>query len=335
VDCIISIIVPIYNVEEYIHKCINSIIAQTFRKFELILIDDGSKDNSGKICDEYALRDSRIRVIHKKNGGVSSARNAGLDIAQGEYIGFIDPDDWVEEDMYEVLYQSLLENDCDISICGVKSFSINDGVKSMCNIPNKFICDGLEAMQFILKGGSCIAVWNRLYRRKIFLNLRLLEGKIHEDVFILSHIFQKNFKVVFVPDEKYHYLIRNNGIMGEVFKKPSIDMVDSYKYLLDSIKENSLEILQDEIWHCVWFPWALAQKIYERGIVYDNYGYLENVKLFIREYLNEILKSRYITNQKKIRMLAFVILGIRSYYIYYIFIKIKNKTLLTLGIQPQ
>ena len=114
----ISIIVPVYNVEEYIHRCIDSILAQTFTDFELILVNDGSHDQCGKICDEYAENDSRIKVIHKKNGGLSDARNAGLEIAQGEYIGFVDSDDYIEHDMYEKLIEACKEYNSKLAMCG-------------------------------------------------------------------------------------------------------------------------------------------------------------------------------------------------------------------------
>ena len=116
-DYLISIIIPVYNVEKYLRKCLDSIINQTYKKLEIILIDDGSTDNSGKICEEYAKKDDRIIVIHKENAGVSSARNRGIELANGKYIGFIDSDDWIEENMYETLYQNLLQFDVDISMC--------------------------------------------------------------------------------------------------------------------------------------------------------------------------------------------------------------------------
>ncbi|OOL43593.1 glycosyl transferase family 2, partial [Enterococcus faecium] len=108
-------IVPVYKVEKYLRKCVDSILAQTFTDFEVILVDDGSPDNSGKICDEYAEKDNRVRVIHKENGGLSSARNAGIDVARGKYLGFVDSDDYIDEDMYEILYENLKIHDADIS----------------------------------------------------------------------------------------------------------------------------------------------------------------------------------------------------------------------------
>ena len=114
---IISIIVPVYNVESYLERCINSILNQTFKNFELILVDDGSTDKSGEICDSFAGYDKRIRVIHKKNGGLSSARNVGLDVSIGKYIGFVDSDDWIDEFMYEKLYRNMIKTKSDIVIC--------------------------------------------------------------------------------------------------------------------------------------------------------------------------------------------------------------------------
>ena len=127
---LISIIIPVYNVEQYLSRCIDSVINQTYKNLEIILIDDGSTDDSGEICDEYALKDNRIKVMHKQNGGVSSARNEGLDISKGNYIGFIDSDDFIEKDMYEFLYDLLTKNNCDISCCNKFIFKDNKFIAS-------------------------------------------------------------------------------------------------------------------------------------------------------------------------------------------------------------
>lgn len=115
----ISIIVPVYNVEKYLEKCVRSILAQTFTDFELILVDDGSPDSSGAMCDQFAEQDQRVKVIHKENGGLSDARNAGIEIATGEYLGFVDSDDYIADDMYELLYTNIVKEDADLSICGI------------------------------------------------------------------------------------------------------------------------------------------------------------------------------------------------------------------------
>jgi len=130
----ISVIVPVYNVEKYLAKCIDSILAQTFTDFECILINDGSPDNSPAICDEYAKKDERMKVIHKENGGVSSARNTGLDIAQGEWITFADSDDWVDENYLELMYSNAIKNNCDLSICGFKSVDEKGNINAVFSI---------------------------------------------------------------------------------------------------------------------------------------------------------------------------------------------------------
>ena len=125
---LISVIVPIYKVEKYLNKCVKSIINQTYKNLEIILVDDGSPDNCGKICDKLAERDDRIRIIHKKNGGLSSARNAGIEIANGEYIGFVDSDDYIDNDMFETLYNNIKDNNADLSIIGYQIETIDNKV---------------------------------------------------------------------------------------------------------------------------------------------------------------------------------------------------------------
>ena len=132
---LISVIIPIYNVEKFLSFCIDSIVNQTYKNLEIILVDDGSTDNSGKICDEYALKDNRIKVMHKQNGGVSSARNVGLNIAKGKYIGFVDSDDYVENDMFEILHNLIIKNNVDISCCNKFVFKKNKFTASK-NFPN-------------------------------------------------------------------------------------------------------------------------------------------------------------------------------------------------------
>ncbi|EME3187758.1 glycosyltransferase, partial [Enterococcus faecalis] len=163
----ISIIVPVYNVEKYLEKCVRSILAQTFTDFELILVDDGSPDSSGAMCDQFAEQDQRVKVIHKENGGLSDARNAGIEIATGEYLGFVDSDDYIADDMYELLYTNIVKEDADLSICGI--YDVYEGkepiVKSL--IQGTFSRE--EALLLILQGNiiSVHAV-NKLYKRKLF-----------------------------------------------------------------------------------------------------------------------------------------------------------------------
>lgn len=180
--CEISIIVPVYKVEKYLRKCVDSILAQTFTDFEVILVDDGSPDNSGKICDEYAEKDNRVRVIHKENGGLSSARNAGIDVARGKYLGFVDSDDYIDEDMYEILYENLKIHDADISSVELIPF-YGDRYKKANKEKKVIILNKKEAIKSVLEGTQFYAyAWNKLYRKELFKDNRYLDGKTFEEI---------------------------------------------------------------------------------------------------------------------------------------------------------
>lgn len=234
----ISIIVPVYKVEKYIHKCIDSILNQTFKDFEIILVDDGSPDNCGKICDEYAQKDDRVVVIHKENCGVSSARNAGLDIARGEYIGFVDSDDYIEDDMYENLYNCSVLNNADISIIGVKE--INElGMVLYEYIPNKI------NFSEILKRAHA---WNKLFKRKLFFenNLFFIENKYYEDLELISKLFIKANKVCNVDEKCYIYLQRDGSTTRERNEKV-LDMLWAYTEIRKFLQcEGVFEKYEDE-----------------------------------------------------------------------------------------
>ncbi|MBT2679817.1 glycosyltransferase [Bacillus sp. ISL-35] len=223
----ISIIVPVYKVEKYLHKCINSILAQTFTDFELILIDDGSPDNCGRICDKYARKDSRVSVIHKENGGLASARNAGLDIAKGEYIGFVDSDDWIESDMYELLYDLCTENDCDISnISSIIYFK--DRIQKNGTHP-LIVHQKSEAMKAMLVGDLYDeVVWTKLIKRTLLEDIRFSEGMVYEDTAFTYKVIHKSKKVCSIGAPKYHYIKREESIMDNAKKSIRIDAVLIY-----------------------------------------------------------------------------------------------------------
>lgn len=223
----ISIIVPVYKVEKYLHKCIDSILAQTFTAFELILIDDGSPDNCGRICDVYAEKDPRVIVIHKDNGGLASARNAGLDIAQGDYIGFVDSDDWIESDMYELLYNLCEQNDCDISnISSIIYFK--DRIQQNGSHP-LIVHEKPEAMRAMLEGELYDeVVWTKLIKRSLLEDTRFPEGMIYEDTAFTYKVIHKSRRVCSIGAPKYHYIKREESIMASAKKNIRIDAVLIY-----------------------------------------------------------------------------------------------------------
>ena len=186
---LLSIIVPVYDVERYLPKCMDSILAQTFTDFELILVEDGSPDNCPALCDAAAEKDARIRVIHQKNGGLSAARNAGLDAARGEWIGFVDSDDYIAPEMYEALYKAVQSTGADLALC-----------------------DYAEVDE---TGAPCPKMHVSLYRRAIFAQLRYPEGKLNEDLFLIPEVCLQIQKAVVVPKALYYYVQRGNSIMGK------------------------------------------------------------------------------------------------------------------------
>jgi len=208
---LISIIVPVYKVEKYLCRCINSILAQTFTDFECILIDDGSPDNCPAICEDYAAKDSRIVVIHQKNTGVSAARNAGLDVAKGEWIGFVDGDDWCEQDMFKVLYENAIKYNSDVSICGYRSVTAEGKIKFI-NIKckNKLqILDKEKALMGIFLQGSFGGFsWNKLVRANIFSQYKLRYDATTlymQDVLLFYELFKHIEKAVYFSSPYYNY----------------------------------------------------------------------------------------------------------------------------------
>ena len=209
---LISVIVPVYKVEKYLEKCIESIVNQSYSNLEIILVDDGSPDLCGKICDIYAEKDSRIKVIHKKNGGVSTARNAALDIMQGDYVGFVDSDDYIDLKMYEYLINYIIEYEADISICEFRKIYESNGEIQADN-PRIIQClNNLQAMELLI-GDEIIGSQpcNKLFRAELFKNIRFPQGRVYEDIAIMHRVFSKANRVVCSSQMMYNYLIRGNS----------------------------------------------------------------------------------------------------------------------------
>ncbi len=212
---LISVIVPVYNVEKYLARCIDSILVQTYKNIEILLIDDGALDNSGNICDEYEKKDMRVKVIHKKNGGLSDARNCGIENATGDFLSFIDSDDWIEPEFLETLYNSLKENNADISVVGINKF-YDDGrvVEEIC--PPVGCVDDTTQRCMLLERYMVYSVvaWNKLYKKEMFDEIRYPKGYIHEDEYVAHKLMYKAERVCFSDRPLYNYYQRTNSIMG-------------------------------------------------------------------------------------------------------------------------
>ena len=226
----VSIIVPVYQVENYIRQCIDSVLAQTFTDFELILVDDGSKDKSGQICDEYALMDQRVKVIHKENGGLSDARNCGMDQAVGNYFMFVDSDDYIAPTMLEYLHKALTHKEADIAVCNFLYFFEEDRKRDFSTNVKSEVLSGTEIF-YNRKNernyGIWTVAWNKLYKRKTFGEVRFRFGKYHEDEFWANDIYQMDIKVVTIPECLYYYRQRGNSIMGRKKIERDFDILEA------------------------------------------------------------------------------------------------------------
>ena len=210
----ISIIVPIYKVEKYLKQCLDSILNQTYQNMEIILVDDGSPDGCGMICDAYAAKDDRFRVIHQTNDGVAAARNAGLAAATGEWIGWVDADDWLEPDMFEYLLENALSANADICICG--RFEELRRRTSHFGITEKKLMNQAEALYALLEERYMdSALYDKLWRRELFRDIRFPAGRTYEDLATLYRLFTKAEWIMCLPEPKYHYRRRNDGIVGD------------------------------------------------------------------------------------------------------------------------
>lgn len=233
---LISIVVPVYNVEQYLGESIKSLLAQTYRNIEIILVDDGSTDNCPIICDRYAKQDMRVKVLHKKNGGLSDARNKGIDIARGEYIGFVDSDDWVEPNMYEVLLKSIINDKSDISVCGIIR-EYKNGTVSQGNIAETMSQN--EAVKALLDGNIIHDhAWSKLYKKDLFAEVRYPKGMVYEDIRTTYKLFLKSNKISIVSKCLYHYRQRRGSIIRNGFTEKKLEWLDAVKALKKDYRLN-------------------------------------------------------------------------------------------------
>lgn len=227
----ISVIIPIYNVENYLERCIESIKRQTYQNLEIILVDDGSTDKSSEICEIQSSLDKRIKVIHQKNSGVSAARNRGIDIAMGDYLCFVDSDDFIHSELLETLYKISQREDADIVTCEYQPFSQYEEIEEIqiMEFPKTKNASGREALNWLFddKRLGVTVVWNKLYKRKIFSDIRFPEGKIHEDQFTTYQLLYKAEKVSYVNLKLYYYLQRENSIMHGDFSAKRLDAIEA------------------------------------------------------------------------------------------------------------
>ena len=248
----ISVIVPVYKVEQYLPRCVESILGQTYTDIEIILVDDGSPDKCGDICDEYAREDSRIRVIHKENGGLSDARNAGIEIAQGELITFVDSDDYIAPTMIEHLLEKMNQYGADISICPFQPIYDDSAecadTAAAAAIGDDVVMTGMEAMGELFVTIDCppVTSWGKLYKAELFsqTGIRFPVGRINEDVYTTYKMFYHSKRVVYTNHKLYYYLIRQGSISRSDFSIRQLDAINAAGQIVEFVNTHELPLTE-------------------------------------------------------------------------------------------
>ena len=291
-DDLISIIIPIYKVENLLERCVDSILRQTYDNIEILLVDDGSPDRCGEICDQYAIKDSRIKAIHKKNGGLSDARNAGIDVAKGEYITFIDSDDWVSEKYVKTLYDLLVSKSADISVCNFIRTE-KEEIESSYEQNELYEFNNIEALTNLCGDfyQQLTVSWCKLYKTELFADIRFPVGKIHEDEFTTYKLLYKAKKIALTNEILLYYWQRPDSIMGTSFKiKNRLHAIEAFQERADFFESIGETTLRDKTYRALF-------GIYRE--VNDNLKYFQDQSekiSFVNSFKNHILKLNK-TNQ--------------------------------------
>ncbi len=290
---LISVIIPVYRVEKYLGRCIDSILGQTYKNLEIILVDDGSDDRSGEICDEYAEKDARIIVIHKENGGLSDARNAGMKKATGEYIAFADSDDYFHKDMYQMMMAELMKENADVSICGYE-YVYEGKDDDYGEVPEKYekiIMDGREAQYRYYECDLTLPLtvaWNKIYKKTLLDGIEYPKGKIYEDEYTTFRILYKTKKIVFMNIPFCRYFQRDDSIIGSKLTEKNMQVFGGYISRISFFAEHEEQRL-----------WEMEVKHTEHMLCYQQQKYaLANIHVdvfanpYTKQFRKQIRKDR-------------------------------------------
>ena len=302
---LISVIIPVYKVENYIERCIESVISQTYKNLEIILVDDGSPDRCGKICDDFAENDERIKVIHKENGGLSEARNCGIELATGQYLAFVDGDDFIKETMYETLYKNLISSNADISICEYVKYNEKKNKYIQKNYKNETkIFSRKEAIRKLLLDEEITNhAWNKLYKKKLFDNTRYPKNMLMEDFATTYLLFEKANCVVFQDTPQYVYVQREGSILKNMDKRflGDLEKIEEkrYLYLIHNEKELKKEAEIERASYIKFFyNIVYTNNINEKIDTIKYKEYYKFYKKIYKKYSKELLKIQHSLNAK-------------------------------------
>ena len=308
----VSIIIPVYNVQAYIERCLKSVTNQTYMNLEIILIDDGSTDESGKICDEYAKKDKRIKCFHKQNGGLSSARNYAIKYITGNYVMYIDSDDWIKNNTIEVLVNLLEGNDFDIIEFGYQYVDENEKNIGKIEFHSSIINKTDEILKEFFYGRSITeVVWNKIYKAKLIKKIKFVEGRKYEDYMYTPEVLSQCNNIKIINDIFYYYLQRAGSIVNSNFNNDIFDKIYAGEYVEEFCKNNQEKYYYIARIRLMFCYIAVYQKIYNSDIRKED---KKIYKQKIKEKYNEIFKSVRNTNAFKKLLLKRKILLFLCYY---------------------
>lgn len=299
---LISIIVPVYNVEQYLEKCVDSIINQKYKNLEIILVDDGATDSSGKLCDELAKIDNRIKVYHKENGGLSDARNYGVERATGDYIGFVDSDDYIDSEMYEELYEAIKKENVDVVECNLKII-YPDRVELFTEQKYYNVYTKQEYLEEYLKiekifGSACV----RLIKSDVVKKLKFPVGKLYEDTYYAYDLIEKVDSYVIMNNPYYNYLMRENSITNTKFNPRIFDLIEIVEKFRKTTYENYPGLKEAVDCRKMYAYFSVLNSILLEENYRDNEYYSEILSYFKRNYIS-LLKNKYINRNRKLSVI--------------------------------
>lgn len=298
---LISVIIPVYNTAEYLDKCLESISNQTYENLELIVVDDGSTDDSPRICDEWAGKDKRFNIIHQKNAGQSAARNKGIDVAKGDYLAFVDSDDYVSEDYMLKLYETLQQNDADISVCAY--YEHKDGQTRVLGPVDNYSMDRNMALEKLVENKEFQSFfWTCLFKKELFNDVRLPVGRNYEDLAVIYKLFYNAQKVCSTNEPLYHYQKRvgsmsYNDATAEVWHEKCHFNVTSQVERTEFFKEKGLENLSERsLYESVPYIYSDILTGYQTGNLSD----VNECRSYLRKNKKEIRRNPYISRKNKL-----------------------------------
>lgn len=292
----ISVIVPVYNVANFLNDCLTSIINQSYNDIEIILVDDGSTDQSGEMCNKFAAKDERIRVIHQNNGGLSNARNVGLDVAKGKFVVFVDSDDYLHQKMIEKLYNAVVSWKADIACCDYTSIEFHNDSYSEIEVFKQR--DAISKL-FDDYGFQCFA-WNKIYKSSLFEHIRYPERKLFEDIATTYQLFKRVNRVVYIKEKLYFYRQRTNSITKTKFNKRNRDLIDAIEFVYNDSMHCNLASERLKVGYLGYYL-SYIQKGFTAKVDVDNE--FNVLKERSRENLFSLIKEQNISAKKRIQLI--------------------------------